>query len=96
MSHSSSNPQQTAVRPEDVLPEGVDSTAINGLTVRKGSVAAFVANALQLDDLAEGTPEHAAIVTQMRELAPALRTIGLLDVFQPRSPAVERILAEVA
>ncbi|MEU5438328.1 hypothetical protein AB0G73_33940 [Streptomyces sp. NPDC020719] len=96
MSHSSTNPNQPAVRPEDVLPEGIDSTAINGLTVRKGSVAAFVANALRLEDLTEGTPEHTAVVTQMRELAPALRTIGLLDVFEPRSPAVERILAEAA
>ncbi|MFE1774272.1 hypothetical protein [Streptomyces sp. NPDC059008] len=108
MSHSSSpqpqpqdqdqhpHPRPPVVRPEDVLPEGVDSTAINGLTVRKGSVAAFVANALRLDDLTEGTPEHAAVVTQLRELAPALRTIGLLDVFRPRSPVVERILAEVA
>lgn len=96
MSHSSANPPQPAVRPEDVLPEGIDSTAINGLTVRKGSVAAFVANALRLDDLTEGTPEHAAVVTQMRELAPALRTIGLLDVFRPRSAEVERILDEVA
>lgn len=96
MSHSSSHQRQPAVRPEDVLPEGVDSTAINGLTVRKGSVAAFVANALRLDDLTEGTPEYAALVAQMRELAPALRTIGLLDVFRPRSPAVESILAEAA
>ncbi|TJZ54564.1 hypothetical protein FCH28_15830 [Streptomyces piniterrae] len=102
MSHSSSpqsqsqSQHQPVVRPEDVLPEGIDSTAINGLTVRKGSVAAFVANALRLDDLTEGTPEHADVVTQMRELAPVLRTIGLLDVFLPRSPAVERILAEAA
>ncbi|KPC61869.1 hypothetical protein ADL29_22550 [Streptomyces chattanoogensis] len=77
------------------MPEGIDSTAINGTIVRKGSVAAFVANALRLDGLTEGTPEHAAVVTQMQELAPVLRTIGLLDVFRPRSPAVERILAEV-
>ncbi|GAB7030329.1 hypothetical protein AB0G35_33330 [Streptomyces sp. NPDC021749] len=84
------------MRPEDVLPAGVDSTAINGLTVRKGSVAAFVANALQLDDLTEGTPEYEALVTQMRELAPVLRTIGLLDVFEPRSPVVRRILADAA
>lgn len=96
MSHSFSHQHQPAVRPEDVLPEGIDSTAINGLTVRKGSVAAFVANALRLGDLTEGTPEYAALVAQMRELAPALRTIGLLDVFRPRSPAVERILAEAA
>ncbi|ANZ14242.1 hypothetical protein SNOUR_04610 [Streptomyces noursei ATCC 11455] len=96
MSHSSSHQHQPVVRPEDVLPEGVDSTAINGLTVRKGSVAAFVANALRLDDLTEGTPEYAALVMQMRELAPALRAIGVLDVFRPRSPAVERIIAEVA
>ncbi|MFF8373257.1 hypothetical protein ACF05W_31150 [Streptomyces lydicus] len=92
MSHS----HQPAVRPEDVLPAGLDSTAINGRTVRKGSVAAFVANAVRLDDLAEGTAEYAALVAQLRELAPALRTIGLLDVFEPRSPVVGRILADAA
>ncbi|MEE4417779.1 hypothetical protein [Streptomyces bugieae] len=91
-----SQQHQPAVRPEDVLPEGIDSTAINGRTVRKGSVAAFVANAIRLDELVEGTPEHEALVTQMRELAPALRTIGLLDVFHPRSPLVEEILADAA
>ncbi|GAA2663549.1 hypothetical protein [Streptomyces lunalinharesii] len=98
MSHSSSHQHQhqPVVRPEDVLPEGIDSTAINGLTVRKGSVAAFVANALRLDDLTEGTPEYAAVVTQMRELTPVLRAIGLLDVFRPHSQAVERIIAEAA
>ncbi|MFF8902435.1 hypothetical protein ACF082_33745 [Streptomyces lydicus] len=96
MSHSSSHQHLPAVRPEDVLPEGIDSTAMNGLTVRKGSVAAFVANALRLDELTEGTPEYAALVAQMRELAPALRAIGLNNVFRPRSPAVERILADAA
>lgn len=96
MSHSSSHQHQPAVRPEDVLPEGIDSTGINGLTVRKGSVAAFVANALRLDELTEGTPEYAALVAQMRELAPVLRAIGLIDVFRPRSPAVEWILADAA
>ncbi|MEU5211795.1 hypothetical protein [Streptomyces sp. NPDC020742] len=89
-------PHQPAVRPEDVLPAGIDSTAINGQTVRKGSVAAFVANAVRLDDLTEDTPEYTSLVAQMQELAPALRTIGLLDVFAPRSPVVARILADAA
>ncbi|GAA1715419.1 hypothetical protein [Streptomyces yatensis] len=96
MSHSPSQPHQPVVRPEDVLPAGVDSTAINGKTVRKGSVAAFVSNAIRLNDLTEGTPEYTAVVAQMRELTPALRTIGLFEVFQPLSPEVERILSEVA
>lgn len=87
-------PHQAAVRPEDLLPVGADTTAINGRTVRKGSVAAFVANAIRLDDLTEGAPEYEALITQMRELAPVLRTIGLLDVFEPRSPKVGRILSE--
>ncbi|MFH8681057.1 hypothetical protein [Streptomyces lydicus] len=92
MSHA----QQPVVRPEDVLPAGIDSTAINGHTVRKGSVAAFVANAVRLDDLTEGAAEYAALLAQLRELAPALRTIGLLDVFEARSPVVGRILADAA
>lgn len=32
------------IRPENILPDGVDSTFINGKMVRKGTIAAFLAN----------------------------------------------------
>ncbi len=32
------------VRPKEILPDGVDNTIINGQMVRKGTIAAFLAN----------------------------------------------------
>ncbi|WNV85906.1 hypothetical protein [Umezawaea sp. Da 62-37] len=81
------------VRPEDVLPDDVDSGVLNGVEVRKGSVAAFVANARRLDDLRPGSPERDAVLAELRRLVPALRAVGVLDVFAPRSAALADVIA---
>ncbi|WP_237669032.1 hypothetical protein [Rhodococcus sp. BS-15] len=44
-----------SIRPEDVLPDGAERASFDGLEIRKGTVAAFVANARALDD-AEQAP----------------------------------------
>jgi hypothetical protein len=84
----------SVVRPGDVLPDGVDATVIDGLTVRKGSVAAFVANATNLERLHEDSPAYRETVDALRSLVPALRAVGVLDVFEPRSPRVRDIVDE--
>lgn len=81
------------VRPEDILPAGAEHAAIGGVEVRKGSVAAFVANAKNLATLEPGTPEHGAVVAQLQALAPLLAAVGVLDIFEPRSPELRRIIA---
>ncbi|GAB2819073.1 hypothetical protein GCM10027176_24330 [Actinoallomurus bryophytorum] len=81
------------VSPEDVLPDGVDGTVLNGVQVRKGSVAAFVANAKNLQRLAPGTEEHGRVSDQLRALAPAVAAVGLFDVFEARSPELRKIIA---
>jgi hypothetical protein len=81
------------VRPEDVLPDGVDRSLMNGVDVRKGTVAAFVANARTLERLAPGTGEYEAVAGQLRSLLPALTAVGVLEVFEPRSPALREIVA---
>ncbi|MEE4546142.1 hypothetical protein V2S66_29770 [Streptomyces sp. V4-01] len=91
-----SAPNGSAVRPEDVLPAGVDSTVINGVTVRKGFVTALVANAKALDGQTPGSRDHDDLVAEIRQLVPGLRAIGLLDVFSPRSPELARIIEETA
>ena len=83
----------TPIRPEDVLADGVDVTTADGLDVRKGTVAAFVANAITLTRLAPGDVRRTPLEDQLRALAPALRAVGLLEVFAPRSPVVAAILA---
>ena len=83
----------TPIRPDDVLADGVEATTFDGIDVRKGTVAAFVANARKLEQLEPGDAGRDPIVGQLRELAPALRAVGLLEVFAPRSPDVAAILA---
>jgi hypothetical protein len=82
------------IRPEDVLPDGVNATTYAGIDVRKGTVAAFVANAEQLERLSPDDARRPALEGQLRALAPALRAVGVLDVFTPRSPAIAAILAD--
>ncbi|MGW4400363.1 hypothetical protein ACWEHA_34155 [Amycolatopsis nivea] len=83
------------IRPEDVLPDGVDRTTLGGLEVRKGAVAAFVANVKQLEQAEPGGTEHEQIVDQLKQLVPTLRAVGVLDVFQPRSAAVAQLIDAV-
>jgi hypothetical protein len=80
------------VKPEDVLPDGVEGGEFDGAYVRKGSVAAFVGNVRALSEAEPSTPQWEAIVGQLRELKPALDRIGVLEVFEIRDPAVRALL----
>jgi hypothetical protein len=82
----------TAVRPEDLLPAGAESGVINGVEVRKGSVAAFLANAKLLDSVQEGSREEADVEAQIKALAPKLKALGMLDVFSVRSPRLAALI----
>lgn len=82
------------IRPEDVIPDGEDNATFGGVSARKGTAAAFVANAKTLNELADGTPERDAVLAQLRALAPGLRAVGVLDVFIPRSPEIAALFAE--
>ena len=78
----------TPIRPEDILPDGQDRAVVGSTSVRKGSVAAFLANARLLEDAEPGSPAAEAISAQLRELAEPLRAIGLFEVFAIRSSRV--------
>jgi hypothetical protein len=86
--------EQAPIRPEDVLPDADSSTTFGGIDVRKGTIAAFVVNAKQLDELDADDPRRTAVEAQLRALAPALRAVGVLDVFVPRSAEVSALLDE--
>lgn len=84
----------TPIRPEDVLADGAEATTFDGLDVRKGTVAAFVANAKRLAQLGPDDVGREPLERQLRAQAPALRAVGLLDVFAPRSADVAAILVQ--
>jgi len=81
-----------AVSPADVLADDVNSATLNGTEVRKGSVAAFVANAKLFESMAQTDPSYSEVEAQLRALAPALRAVGVLDVFTPRSSAITALI----
>jgi len=82
------------VKPEDILADGVDTTMINGRTVRKGSIAAFLANAdiLLSSDASESQKQEA--INMMETLAPAVIAIGLRKHVTFKNPQVEQILSK--
>lgn len=88
--------KNNSVRPEDVLPDGVDSTVINGKTVRKGTIAAFLANADILENpTADGKQKQEAL-NIMKELAPAVVAIGLHKHVIFKNPEAEQLLVDAA
>jgi hypothetical protein len=82
------------VRPEDVLSDEENTGMMNGLAVRKGSVAAFIANVKILESLAPTDPGYPEVEAQLRALAPAVRAVGVFDVFAPRSTTIAAIVGE--
>ncbi|MBX5331619.1 hypothetical protein HQO90_11520 [Rhodococcus fascians] len=57
--------------------------------MRKGTVAAFVANAHALRDVEPGTEAHDELIATLKELAPQLAAIG---VFEPRDPQIAHLV----
>ncbi|QWP76890.1 hypothetical protein J5226_00290 [Lysobacter sp. K5869] len=76
------------MRAQDILPELQNEVRVGGLVARKGSVAAFLANARVLADPAAPAEARAQAERDTRELLPALRALGLFEVMDVRDPRV--------
>lgn len=74
------------MRPHDILPDGADTAVLGGAIVRKGSVAAFLANARTLADPRADAAAREQAQRDIREVLPALRAIGLFEAMQIRDP----------
>ncbi len=76
------------MRAEHLLPDGQNQAELNGVTVRKGTVGAFLFNARVL-----GTPDaspeaRAEARADIQAALPALRALGIFEVFELRDPAL--------
>lgn len=76
------------MRAHDILPDHIDQTDIGGVTVRKGSVAAFLGNARTLADPSAGDEARAQAQAHIRELLPSLRALGLFEALEIRDKAL--------
>lgn len=72
------------MRAHDILPDHLDEARIDGVAVRKGSVAAFLANAHTLTDPRTDNATRAEAEQHIREALPALRAVGLFEVLEIR------------
>ncbi|WP_407851204.1 hypothetical protein [Bordetella petrii] len=84
------------MRAEDILPGGQDWAEVDGVAVRKGTVAAFLANARLWSDPSADAAARAAAEHDMAGALPSLRALGLFEVLAPRDPALREWLERAA
>lgn len=69
------------MKAEDILPDHINTTTIDGLTIRKGTVAAFVVNAKTYLNSGNSPDERVQAKAAALEAIPALQALGIFDVF---------------
>ena len=77
-------PVTPAMRPEDALPDQANIAEINGVSVRKGTIAAFLQNAMRWSDPATPEAEREALGAEIAKSVPALRALNIFTVFDVR------------
>ena len=85
-----------AVRPEDILPDDVNSTEVAGVQVRKGTVAAVLANAAVLESKRSSDEEKQQALSMIESLAPAIVAIGLHHHVTWNNKTIQDIIAAAA
>jgi hypothetical protein len=84
------------MRAKDLLPDDVDQAQFNGITVRKGTVGAFLVNARVICDRAASPESRAMAEREILEALPALRALGLFDVLQVRDEQLRALVDKTA
>ncbi|NHZ43103.1 pyridoxamine 5'-phosphate oxidase [Massilia sp. CCM 8693] len=72
------------MRAHDILPDDTNEASFAGLAIRKGTVAAFLANARAFADPALADDARAAVLADIEADLPALRALGLFEVLEIR------------
>jgi PPOX class probable FMN-dependent enzyme len=72
------------MRAQDILPDDANEASFAGLTIRKGTVAAFLANARVFADAAQAPGGRAAALAEIEAALPALHALGLFEVLEIR------------
>jgi hypothetical protein len=83
---------QPPTRPEDVLAGDADHADFDGISARKGTVAAFLRNARRWNEPEIAATERALLTEAIAEAVPALRALGLFDVLEVRDPALRTLI----
>lgn len=84
------------MRAQDILPDQQNQSQFNGVSVRKGTVGAFLANARVWLDESSGVAERAAAGRDIADALPALHALGLFDILQVRDTTLRELVAGTA
>ncbi len=85
-----------AIKPEDILPDEANSLLVKGITVRKGTMAAVLANLKLLDSPGLTKEERRKTIDMIKELAPALVVTGFSKYLSFKNPEIQKILDDAA
>lgn len=80
------------MRADQILPDDANHGQFQGLTIRKGTVAAFLANARAWTDAGASADARMQAAREIARDLPALKALGLFDILQIRD---ERLRALV-
>ena len=80
------------MRADQILPDDVNHGQFDGVTIRKGTVAAFLANARMWTRTDAGADERAQAQAQIEEDVPALRALGLFEVLEIRDERLRALI----
>ncbi|KAB0331867.1 hypothetical protein LSO07_09215 [Janthinobacterium sp. PLB04] len=81
------------MRAEDVLADQQNQGQFNGVTVRKGTVGAFLANARLWLDETSSDADRSSAERDIIEALPALHALGLFDIVQVRDAALRELVS---
>ncbi|KRU94839.1 hypothetical protein [Pseudomonas aeruginosa] len=82
------------MKAEDILPDRQDRIRLDGVEIRKGSVGAFIANARLLLERDRPAAQRRQAEEDLRTLLPAIRALGLLELFELRDARLRALVAD--
>jgi hypothetical protein len=82
------------MKPQDILPDNVNSTEIGGVQVRKGSVAAFMAN-LAIIEQPVSYDIYQTAVEDITALVPVMEALNVFTHFRLRSEKAVSLITDI-
>lgn len=82
------------MKPQDILPDNVNFSEIGGMQIRKGSVAAFMANLTIIEQPADYETYQTA-VEDITELVPVMEALGVFTHFKLRSEKAVSLITDI-
>lgn len=81
------------MRADQVLADDTDRANFGGMSVRKGTIAAFLMNAKAWSDPAIDEDTRKQVEVDILEAIPALRAVGLFEIFSVKDPRLAEFMS---